>query len=213
MTHTEYIGPDGKVWPSVTQVVDIIAKPGLYRFYGEHGNEKAKEILTASCNTGTQTHDALETYLKDRTVEPSDRLASACVREFCAPYLVGVGAIETKVYNEQLRYHGTFDAIITVKDMPLTKKSKEKFSGEVIVDWKTANDIYDTNGIQLGGYYGGLQVAGGATLPKDGLVVRMDKETARVYWKLFPNLAFYFEEFKHARALWDFVHKQGAWEK
>lgn len=213
MAHTEYIGPDGKVWPSVTQVTDVIAKPGLYKFYGEHGNEKAKEILDKAAAIGTESHSQMESYARDRNFVPTDRLAAACVREFCAPYVTGFTAIETKIVHPALRYHGTFDAVITVKDMPLTKKSKEKYSGTVIVDWKTANDIYDTNGVQLGGYFGGLQVAGGTSLPTDGLIVRMDKETERVYWKMFPNLQYYFEVFKNAREIWDFVHKQGAWER
>lgn len=204
--HTDYIGPDGKKWPSVTQITDVIAKPGLYKWYGELGYDKAKEVMDKAKDIGTATHDAIETYLRDRTVMPTDKLAAACVREFCEPYVKAVGSLEQKVINTDLRYHGTYDAVLTVKDMPVTKRSKDTFSGDLLVDWKTAGAIYDTNGIQLGLYYGA------GTLPHAGLVVRIDKDTEKVYWKLFQPLDCYFDVGKQLRSVWDFVNKQGAWE-
>jgi len=125
--------------------VDVIAKPGLVKWVGEVGNEEAKRIGDEAKLIGTNAHDDIERYCKDRSYVPVDPLASSCVREFCVPYVTGIQAVEQKVINQSLRYHGTFDAIISVKDMPLTKKSKILFTGDLLVDWKTANDIYDTN--------------------------------------------------------------------
>jgi hypothetical protein len=53
---------DGVRYPRVSQIVGILDKPGLARWYGKHGNEKAEQLSKTARDFGTRLHKALEEW-------------------------------------------------------------------------------------------------------------------------------------------------------
>lgn len=213
MPHTDFIAPNGDTdWPSVTGVLDVLAKPQLYRWYAKHGWDVAIQILTDSGDLGSKVHDEIHTRLlmggqPGIGIDPQvNKLVDKLWSDFIVPYNVKAVKLEQKVVSLEHRYHGTYDGIIHVTNLPIGIK-QELYTGELLVDWKTSNAIYDSQGIQLGGYW-----LADSTAPNDGLIVQINKETGDIRKRFFPNLEFYAEEFKHLRSTWDYVHKKGRWK-
>ena len=67
------------VWyPRVTKIVDIKAKPALYKFYAELGSHKAgEEIKKKSADEGTKIHEAFEKILVGEKPEIDPSIAPA----------------------------------------------------------------------------------------------------------------------------------------
>lgn len=206
--HSEFVGPDGRRWPSVTQLCDTINRPFLYRWYGKHGNKRATRILKASASVGTAFHDAIEKHLTVGT--KSDTLSSRIGKmistfelDFMQVYDPKVEVLEGKVIHNALRYHGTYDGIIDVKD---GKKRKR-----VLCDWKSSNSVHDSYGIQLALY--------NMALPKDqqvedGWIIRVGKKRAypELEVRKFEHLRVYEPLALACRELWDFINHEGCWE-
>lgn len=213
MGHTPFVAPDGSTdWPSITQVGDVIAKPGLYKFYAENGLEGAEKIKNETAGIGTQFHEGVyHRFNGSKPIIPitpqAQVMIDAFFDKFVTPYKVQPIRLEQKVWNLDLRTHGTFDGIVKVHDMPYGR-SRTKYTGTVLADWKSSSGIYDTHGIQLGGYWICLPNA-----PQDGLIVQVDRDTQAIRKKVFNDLRWYAEEFKAARDLWDYVNRQGVWKR
>ena len=217
MGHTDFVGPDGKNWPSVTEVCDVISKPGLYPFYGEHGTEGAKRIMEEAGAIGTEFHDEIFHRLNGskNPIQPSPQaclMVDEFFNSFIKPYQVVPVALEQKVINYAKRYHGSYDGIVQVTNMPLETKygkpSTQLFTGPVLADWKSSNGIYDSHGIQLGGY-----AACDNNIPTTGLIVQVKRDTIQLKYKFFMGLNYYGEVFYNAREIYNYIHKQGQWEK
>lgn len=213
MAHTGFIAPNGESdWPSVTAVGDILAKPQLYKWYAEKGLEEAERIKVAAGSVGTQYHEGIYARFNGSQptipIEPQAQgMIDEFFKEFVKPYKVQPESLETKVHNLEVRTHGTYDGIVKVHDLPIGR-SRTKYTGRVLADWKQSNGIYDSNGLQLGGYW--LCIP---NPPMDGLIVQMNRETLEIRKKMFTDLRWYAEEFKAARDLWDYVNHKGAWAR
>ena len=173
----------------------MIAKPGLYKFYAENGLEGAEKIKNDTASIGTQFHEGV--YHRFNGSKPAipitpqaQGMIDAFFDKFVQPYKVQPISLEQKVWNIDLRTHGTFDGIVKVHDMPYGR-ARTKYTGTVLADWKSSSGIYDTHGIQLGGYWICLPNA-----PQDGLIVQVDRDTQALRKKVFNDLRWYTEEFK-----------------
>src|SRR4029077_10862660 len=112
MPHTPFIGPDGKDWPSVTEVGDVLAKPALYRFYADNGWDGAEQIKHDSAAIGQEFHDGIFHRFNGTTTPISlqaEQMVDEFFDEFVKPYQVVPIALEQKVINHAKRYHGSFD--------------------------------------------------------------------------------------------------------
>lgn len=211
MPHKEVDG-----YPSVTQVINVLDKPGLCIWYGKYGTAECNRIKNAAAKFGTHVHSLIEAYLTKgpEGVLEADELPSpeeiACFNSFKEWYktsdlsplsLEPSDPVISKTYG----YQGTWDFV-------------GKHKAQVIVaDWKTSNQLYDTVGLQLAAYanlYGESQGWDKATIWKnipDGLAVRIDKETAKVYTKWYTGLNFYFDVFESLLLPYQFAARKGAW--
>lgn len=215
MPHVEFVGPDGDTWPSVTQIISVIAKPQLMAWYAKVGTEEVKRVLDSTGDIGTQVHD--EIFRRFSNTQPTtsisndaSEMVSSFWESFVEPFKVTHIELEKKVVNTEHRYHGTFDGLIECTGLI---KGIGYQKGPILVDWKTSSGIYDTMGIQLGGYWLATPNA-----PKDGLIVRIGKKKNKkgkysIQLKGFKDLQHYANLFLNARALWDYVNHKGAWEK
>jgi hypothetical protein len=203
--------------PSVTQVIGCLDKPGLYAWYGKYGNEECNRIKTESALFGTAVHNLIDQYLM-KTNDPIEfpesvdqEKARECARNFAEWYeKSGLEVISAEpkdaVYSKRYNFQGTWDFIGLRKSVMLA------------ADWKTSNQLYETVGLQLAAYahlYGEAQGWADDEIFRkipDGLAVRIDKKTAKVYTKDFTGLQHYFEVFKHLIHAYEFHTQTGAWD-
>jgi len=133
----------------VTRVLNVIAKPRLYAWYGKYGTVECRRISKERKAFGTRMHKYFENYLKgkepdERYMEPEERSVFFTFRDWIEERKVEPMFLEKQVVSKY-GYGGTIDFVGKV-DGVLT-----------IIDWKTAKDIYDDYPIQLGAYYNGLK--------------------------------------------------------
>src|SRR4030042_5100812 len=126
---------DGVWYPRVTKIVEIKAKPALYRFYGELNSfNEGEEIKKQSASEGTMLHEAVEKILigEKPEVNPIIKPAVDAFIEFLNGKNIQVDPefVEKQVVNFDDRYAGTLDALALIDG---------KFG---VLDIKTSQAIY-----------------------------------------------------------------------
>lgn len=113
---------------------------------------------------------------------------------------------EDAVISKRYNFQGTWDFI-------------GKKNGIILVaDWKTSNSLYETVGLQLSAYahlFGEAQGWSDEEIFKkipNGLAVRIDKKTHKVYPKEYTGLKHYFDVFKYLIPAYEFQTQTGAWD-
>ncbi len=216
MAHKE-VHKGGVRIPSVTQVIGCLDKPALYAWYAKYGWEECTRIKTESALFGTAVHDLIEQYItkKPRSIEYPESVdqdkARECAKNFATWYdTSGLEVVnaepEEAVYSKRYNFQGTWDFI------------GRKSGVMLAADWKTSNQLYETVGLQLSAYAHLFGEAQGWTdeeiftkIP-NGLAVRVDKKTAKVYTKEYTGLKHYFDTFKHLIHAYEFHTQTGAWD-
>jgi len=213
MPHKEVKG-----WPSVTQVINVLDKPGLCNWYGKLGTAECNRIKNESAAFGTHVHTLIEAWLtgKPGGVVEVDTMPTqeetACFSGFQKWYETsGLEPVsmepEDSVKSTLFGYQGTWDFI------------GRQHGTLLVADWKTSNALYDTVGLQLAAYaqlYGESQGWDRDTIWRNipnGLAVRIDKKTAKVYPKVYEGLRWYFDVFQSLLLPYQFVSHSGAWQK
>jgi hypothetical protein len=141
---------EGFWYPRVTRIVEIKAKPALYRFYANMENfEAGEKVKQQSATEGTQTHNTVEKILLGEkpatpsSIEPSIRaflnfLISNNIQ-------VDPGYVEHRLVNYEHRYAGTLDAVALI-------------NGKLgILDIKTSQDIYRDYNLQTAAYMAAMK--------------------------------------------------------
>ena len=139
------------IWyPRVTSIVNIKAKPALYRFYADLDSfAQGEEIKKKSADEGTRVHEAAEAILtgKDPVIEPDIAPAVEAFRKFIDEKNVQVDPeyVERRVVNHNDRYAGTVDSVALI-------------DGKLgVLDLKTSSGIYRDYTLQLAAYFPPLQ--------------------------------------------------------
>ena len=225
MPHREIV-INGVGCPSVTQVLGLLDKPFLYRWYADLGWEKAELQKKTAQERGERFHKAVEDVFKNG-IEPKPEDADIyepvnCVRKWAKDKFF-CKECEITVKSSNYMYGGTFDAVGEI-DGNLT-----------IVDWKLTSRIADTYVLQLAAYaqawfeekgtlidYG--RVVRPYTLLKpaketsvkettDGYKYSFEGSKVYIEEKQYTNLKHYLDVFLDLRDVWDFLNKKGMWEK
>jgi ATP-dependent exoDNAse (exonuclease V) beta subunit len=121
-------------YPSVTQVVDIIDKPGLRYWYGKYGTRACEEKKRTSQSIGHGVHRGIERFLKGASFEEASesldnnqKVMLSYLTEWCSKMQPKVILMEEPLYSHEHQFAGTPDLVCTLdKGRTLT-----------IVDWKT----------------------------------------------------------------------------
>lgn len=171
MPHIEHKG-----WPSVTQLLGVIAKPGLNYWWADKGWKECNDIASAARLFGQKVHAGIEAGIAGAE-EPklSERQRELVTRAltWIKESEFEVIAQEQHVVHEELKYHGTFDVLGRFKSMPDTL---------FIVDWKSSSSINKDYGIQLAAYAAAWNYMYGKTW-EDGInhggIVRLEKKPAK----------------------------------
>ena len=135
---------DGAWYPRVTKIVEIKAKPALYKFYAEVGFDEGEKIKAASAGEGTLIHEAFEAILigQNPVIDPSIAPAITAACEFLQTNKIHVDPafVERRVVNYEHRYAGTIDTLALIGG---------KFG---ILDIKTSLSIYRDYNLQTAAY-------------------------------------------------------------
>ena len=137
------------VWyPRVTKIVEIKAKPALYRFYGRMGSfAEGEKVKQQSANEGTLIHETIEAILrKDPVVIPeSVKPAVSAFLEFYSKNDVVPHKIEERVVSKNHHYAGTMDVLAEVNGVL------------GVLDVKTSIAVYRDYSIQTSAYIEALK--------------------------------------------------------
>lgn len=141
---------DGFWYPRVTKIVEIKAKPALYRFYANMESFAAGEkVKKQSASEGTMIHEAAEAILLGQKPEinPLIQPSIKAFVEFLTERNIQVDPnyIEHRLVNFEHRYAGTLDAIVML-------------DGRIgILDIKTSQDIYRDYNLQTSAYMAAIR--------------------------------------------------------
>lgn len=142
---------ENSLWyPRVTKIVDIKAKPALYRFYGRMESFAAGERMKKrSAEEGTMIHEAAEAIFlgKDPLVSPAISPAIDAFADFIKKKNIRVFPefVETRLWHDEHRYAGTLDAVAEI-------------DGRVgILDLKTSLEIYRDYSLQTSAYIAAMK--------------------------------------------------------
>lgn len=141
---------EGFWYPRVTKIVEIKAKPALYRFYANMENfEAGEKVKRQSASEGTQIHETVEKILLgEKPAVPSLIVPSIkAFMEFILTKNIQVDRnyVEHRLVNYEHRYAGTLDAIALI-------------DGKVgILDIKTSQDIYRDYNLQTAAYMAAMK--------------------------------------------------------
>lgn len=138
------------IWyPRVTKIVEIKAKPALYRYYGDAPSYAAAKAATErSAEEGTLIHTFAEKIFVGEKVEAPESIKPAitALQEFLAENHIQVEPehVERRILNQDHRYAGTIDTLATIDG---------KFG---VLDVKTSQSIYRDYNLQTAAYVGAL---------------------------------------------------------
>ncbi len=141
---------DGVWYPRVTKIVDIKAKPALYKFYAELNNfAEGEAIKEKSAGEGTLIHETVEAILmgESPTVESSVKPAIDAFLKFIETKSIQTDPefVEKRIINYGDRYAGTLDALALIDG---------KFG---VLDIKTSQAIYRDYNLQTSAYIAALE--------------------------------------------------------
>ncbi len=141
---------DGIWYPRVTKIVDIKAKPALYKFYAEMNNfDEGEAVKKQSANEGTLIHETVEKILIgekpeiDSTIKPAIDAFMKFLEE--KNIQVDPEFVEKQIINFDERYAGTLDALALIDG---------KFG---VLDIKTSQAIYRDYNLQTSAYMAAVE--------------------------------------------------------
>ena len=141
---------DGFWYPRVTKIVDIKAKPALYRFYAKMENfAEGEKVKRQSATEGTLIHETVEKILTGEkpTVPLSIAPSIQAFGEFVMKRNIHVDPnfVEKRLVNYEHRYAGTLDAVALI-------------DGKMgILDIKTSQEIYRDYNLQTSAYMAAMK--------------------------------------------------------
>ncbi len=134
---------DGTWYPRVTSIVNIKAKPALYRYYAGHESfETAESMKKKSAEEGTLVHETIEAILANQPVAipPLIKPVVQAYKDFASTHEIIPHQIETRILSKKHGYAGTIDVLAEV-------------DGKLgVLDIKTSYAIYRDYGIQTAAY-------------------------------------------------------------
>ncbi|MDP2703612.1 MAG: hypothetical protein Q8P01_00025 [bacterium] len=140
----------GQWYPRVTKIVNIKAKPALYRFYANMPNFSTAEAMKEnSAAEGTLVHDTIEGLLTGHApvIPPSIQASVEAFVRFLDEHNIQVDKnyVEYRLHHPGERYAGTLDAIATIGGV------------QGILDIKTSQAIYRDYGLQTSAYMAAMK--------------------------------------------------------
>ncbi len=136
---------NGSWYPRVTKIVEIKAKPALYRFYGmAKSYDAAKAMTETSAKEGTLIHEVAESIMTGGNPEIPNSIQPAiyALTDFFEQRHIQVDPefVERRILHPEHRYAGTIDTLALIDG---------KFG---VLDIKTSKAIYRDYNLQTAAY-------------------------------------------------------------
>ena len=174
---------DGVKVPSVTRIVDACFPKNLTNWAVTLGEEEYHRILDEALDIGNYTHEWIEAYLNQPTIELKDHAipdenhgSYKSIKSFLnwdKDYEPEWIDSERKIYCDKYKYAGTVDAVA-------------KINGRVcVIDFKTSRKIYKPYHLQVTAYAQAIKRIDGLKRWPLGIILRLDKETGEYEQKVF----------------------------
>ena len=185
---------DGKKYPRVTTVLNIIHRPELERWRAELGNVEADRIRDYTAEIGTSLHNVCRLYNRDQSFEmPTTSQIGRMFDTYRKWFDMAIDTVietEQLVANKKFGYAGTFDLLAVLKGDTIPS----------VIDLKTNKDFWPTMALQLAAYREALLEEGKKVDRR--LVVRIDKlETGKLQVKEYTRHTKDFNAFLAALSL------------
>jgi hypothetical protein len=141
---------EGAWYPRVTRIVEIKAKPALYRFYGKVSSfAEGERIKNNSAVEGTLIHETAEKIFLNQPVTIPESISASidALKEFMSEKKIQVDPeyVEARLVNFEHRYAGTLDAIALI-------------DGKLgVLDIKTSQEIYRDYNLQTAAYFAAMK--------------------------------------------------------
>lgn len=206
---TRFYDVGGRQFPSVTSVLQIIAKPGLLSWYGKLGTTEAERVKRESADLGTRVHavcehlalaamhrDSCDTFLATENDPLLIRYAESFVG-WIAANVAEVLAVEEQVAHLGEGFAGTLDLCVRLKDAP---------GIPTLVDLKTSNGdgVYPEFRLQTAAYVMALWETRDILCPRRLIVQLPSGSPGTLHVHELPRDAFRrdWDGFRHALGLW-----------
>lgn len=145
--HTKGHLIEGKWYPRVTSILEVIAKPELYRYYAQKRDyNSAREDLERAAEWGKIVHDLIEEILKGRKpyVPLSVRPSITAFEEWLQKHKVRIfdteRHFERLIHHPEYLYAGHLDVFLEIDGVP------------GILDIKTSGGIWQEYHLQTAAY-------------------------------------------------------------
>ena len=141
---------NGVWYPRVTKIVEIKAKPALYKFYGELKSfDEGERIKQQSASEGTLIHETVEALMMKQSpvIPDSIRGAVDAFTKFTEEKHIQIDPsfVEYRLANHTDRYAGTIDAVACIDGV------------WGVLDIKTSQSIYRDYNLQTAAYMAALE--------------------------------------------------------
>ncbi len=224
---------NGKFLPSSTTILSAFPlEYGLKKFFQDHSEAEALNLLETAGNAGSKVHNAIQLILMGETISPNgitkeqlykiglvdDELIDYFKKPFnkkedssLRGFLNWVKEfdpiplfLEKTVYDEKLGYAGTLDFVGTIKMKdPETKEVKRQL---VIIDWKTGKGLYKSHELQLASYWYAMRTARPVTPYTRCFLVQLGINKCGYKHFEVTDKKKNFDNFMHVKALWDMLN-------
>ena len=210
---------NGKDYNRVTQVLGIIAKPGITSWAARVGRKKVEAIIKRRCDLGTVVHNLFERTLKGESFnlgnyEQEIQNDLNLFDEFKINTCLEPEALEQNIWSNKYGYAGTMDYVGEYKSHTkyMVKGHKAKFmkGARVVGDWKTSADIYPQYWMQLAAYICAFEELTGEKL-EGAFIAQFRNGKIRVKEMTYDELMLEFKGFLHALGLYSCTNKKGIW--
>lgn len=204
MPHQDYI-VNGEAWPSATELTNLLPQAWLWSWFkssvkkhGWRGWQKCKAQSKRGMAIGSEVHALIESFIQ-KTDEPtwtykyeSHQFADALF-DMVNPLVDKWIEIEPHLKDDNLKIHGTADAIALMKD-----------GTYVIIDWKTSAGKSETHPIQLAIYAMCSREKWPELYINTGMIARIDKKSKKlkVNLDIYNNLEQYYPVVEALRTIW-----------
>jgi len=195
-----YYEIDGKKYPRVTAILDIIHRPELERWRREIGNIQADRIRNDTAQIGSSLHHICCFFNRDQSFEmPSTSQLGQMFdtyRKWFGMVVDTVVAAEQLVVSKKFGYAGTLDLLAVLKGDTTPS----------VIDLKTSKTFWPTMALQLAAYQQALLEEGKEVDRR--LVIRIDRvETGKLQVREFAQHARDLNAFLAALSLFRYFEK------
>jgi len=142
---------NGKYYPSVTSILNYFPKNQFFHNWLKDVGHNSDIIASKAATEGTQTHTAIDTFLKGEEIQWIDEFGNAKYSldvwkmilkfaEFWNTHKPELIATEYHLFSDKYEYAGTADLIVRFQDKLW------------LLDIKTSNSLHTSHDLQLAAY-------------------------------------------------------------